>query len=303
MKKNLLAAAMLVFGAKATAQVTLFEDNVEGHEDFIIANIGKYTLIDNDKMNTYYGGVDNNTASWPNVGKPMVAQVFNPNIAGVVNGHGNEQSNFDPHSGDKYFAFWGGVPQPAAGVLKNDDWLVLPKITLGTGNKFSFWVKSLASDFGLEKYRVAIMDGSGAAPTTSKGFVAVGGTRQAPTTWTEVTVDIPATYDEKPVYLAINYISADVYMMLVDDLKVTTQTLGTSETGKAKAAVYPNPSKGLFTVKSDKKVLSTEVYSVDGKLVKTAAENVDITASPKGVYILKVKYADGTTESKQVIKN
>lgn len=304
MKKFLLLSAFAATVSTAFGQTTLFEDNFESYENFIISNIGQYKLFDNDGLGTYIGGITTapGVLPWNNAYAPMACQVFNPSVAGVVNGHDGENSNFDPHSGNKYLAFWAGSPE--APVTKNDDWLVLPKVTLGTGNKFTFWVKSLANNYGLEKYRVAIYDGN-AVPTNSAAFQVIGApSRTAPITWTEVSVDIPATYNNKPVYLAINYTSADVYMMMVDDVKVTAATLGVTEAAKQSTTVFPNPSKGVFNLKSNKKATSVEVYSAEGRLVKQekAVQLVDITNQPKGVYILKVKYEDGTTDSRQILK-
>ena len=304
MKKLLLLSAFAATFSTAYGQTTLFEDNFESYQDFIIANIGQYKLFDNDGLTTYIGGVTTQQGvdPWNNAYDPMVCQVFNPSVAGVQNGHDGENSNFDAHGGNKYLAFWAG--SPAAPVTKNDDWLVLPKLTLGSGNKFTFWVKSLADDYGLEKFRVAIYDGA-TAPTGSASFQVIGAaSRTAPLQWTEVSVDIPATYDNKPVYLAINYISADVYMMLVDDMKVTATTLGVTESAKQSTSIFPNPSTGVFNLKSSKKASTVEVYSADGKLVKQekSFNSVDITNQPKGVYILKVTYEDGTADSRQVLK-
>lgn len=304
MKKLLLLSAFAATVSTAYGQTTLFEDNFESYQDFIISNIGQYKLFDNDGLGTYIGGASPapGVLPWNNAYAPMVCQVFNPSAAGVVNGHDNENSNFDPHGGNKYLAFWASSPK--GGVNRNDDWLVLPKLTLGTGNKFTFWVKSLADDYGLEKYKVAIYDGT-AAPATSAAFQVIGATsRTAPLEWTEVSVDIPATFDNKPVYLAINYMSADVYMMMVDDIKVTTATLGVTEAAKQSTTVFPNPSKGVFNLKSNKKATSVEVYSAEGRLVKQekAVQLVDITNQPKGVYILKIKYEDGSTDSRQILK-
>lgn len=306
MKKLLLLSAIAVTCSTAYGQTTLFEDGFETYNDFITTNIGQYKLFDNDKLGTFIGGVDSpppGQLPWPNAYTPMACQVFNPSVAGVKNGHENENSNFDPHAASKYLAFWAG--SPTAQVKKNDDWLVLPKLTLGSGNKFTFWVKSLADDYGLEQYKVAIYDGVN-APTNTSVFKVVGpASRTAPLNWTEVTVEIPTTYDNKTVYLAINYMSSDSYMMMVDDLKVTAQTvLGLAETTKHITSVYPNPSKGVFKLKSEKKVNSVEVYSADGRLIKNekSVQLIDITDQPKGVYILKMKYEDGSADSKHILK-
>ena len=92
-------------------------------------------------------------------------------------------------------------------------------------------------------------------------------------------------------------------MMMVDDIKVTTSTLGVTETAKQSTTVFPNPSKGVFNLKSNKKATSVEVYSAEGRLVKQekAVQLVDITNQPKGVYILKIDQ-DGQLTKKKILK-
>lgn len=305
MKKLLLLAAFAGAFANANAQTTLFSDNFESYSDFIISNIGQYSLIDVDGLNTYVGGVTTTPGvlPWTNAYEKMVCQVFNPSVAGVQNGHDAENSNFDPHSGNKYLAFWAGSPKN--GINSNNDWLILPKITLGTGNKISFWVKSLADDYGLEKYKVAIYQGT-SAPTMYQQFTAITPVNDAGTEWQNISVDIPSAYDNKPVYLAINYLSSDTYMMLVDDISVTTTSnLGANNVTKNEFAIYADPSnEGMFNIKTSKKINSHEVFAMDGRKVKEekSSSSVDLKSASKGVYIIKVNFEDGTSSTKQVIK-
>lgn len=84
------------------------------------------------------------------------------------------------------------------------------------------------------------------------------------------------------------------------------QTLSTAET-KNKAnfitSIYPNPTKGGITIKTDKKIKSTSVIDMSGKMLNTAeTENVDISTLPKGIYMVKVDFADGTSKTEKVIK-
>jgi len=308
MKKILLTAACSLAAVYANAQITLFEDGFETYEDFTISNIGSWSTVDGDGLGTYAGGVDTTPGvkPWVNAYEPMAAQVFNPSVAGVQNGHDGENSNFNPHGGQKYIAFWAGVP--ASGVNKNNDWLISPKINLGdTGNQLSFWVKSLASDYGLEKYRVLIYVGED-APANVSAFTPISGSTalSAPISWTQLNYNLDA-YKNQPVRFAINYVSSDVYMMMFDDVKVTATTvLGTNE-GAAKKGVrvYPNPSKGVFTLQSAKNVSKVQVFSADGRLITESkdATQVDLAGKAKGVYMMLITHDDGSTTKQQVIRN
>jgi len=304
--KKFLLPAFLFLGLAANAQVTLFQDGFESYENFTISNFGNWMLNDGDGGNTYIGGITTQpgTQPWPNAYSPMAYQIFNPSAAGVQNGHDGENSNFDPHGGQKYAAAW--ASDPASAPNGNNDWLISPSITLGaSGNNLSFWVKSLATDYGLEKYKVLIYTGT-AAPTSTSQFVPISGStaKTAPFTWTQDTYNLDA-YSNQTVRFAINYVSKDDYMLMVDDVLVTTNSLGTSDVQSNKSVkVSPNPSTGVFNIKSSKKITNTQVVSVDGKSVSStkSTENVDITNLPKGVYILNVTFEDGTSTTEKLIK-
>jgi len=88
-------------------------------------------------------------------------------------------------------------------------------------------------------------------------------------------------------------------------------TLGTSETEKAEEGIkiYPNPSKGIFTIETEAgNGISYTVYAMDGKLVKAAKEvkgnkiheEVHLSFLPSGVYIVQVE-KDGQKISKKLI--
>ena len=96
------------------------------------------------------------------------------------------------------------------------------------------------------------------------------------------------------------YGQAEDYMVTVKE-----PALGVSNTMKGQMSVYPNPVKDLLNIESaDRKVTEVAFYSMDGKLVKTVKENVsniNVSALPKGVYVVKVKTSDAE-KSFKVIK-
>lgn len=72
---------------------------------------------------------------------------------------------------------------------------------------------------------------------------------------------------------------------------------------KAKVSVYPNPVTDVINVKSDNKISQVSIFDVSGKMVKTSAENsVNVQNLAKGSYVVSIKFTDGTTETKKVIK-
>ncbi|NML71511.1 T9SS type A sorting domain-containing protein [Chryseobacterium sp. RP-3-3] len=90
-----------------------------------------------------------------------------------------------------------------------------------------------------------------------------------------------------------------------------TSTLGTSETEKAEDGIriYPNPSKGIFTIETEAgNGISYTVFAMDGKLVNAKKEvkggkireEVNLSYLPSGVYIVQVD-KDGQKISKKLI--
>ncbi|ASW74227.1 T9SS C-terminal target domain-containing protein [Chryseobacterium piperi] len=88
--------------------------------------------------------------------------------------------------------------------------------------------------------------------------------------------------------------------------------LGVIDAGKAETelVIYPNPSKGIFTIESDvKKGLSYTIFAMDGKLVNPKkdinrtgkiTEQLNLTGLPSGVYMLQVD-KDGQKISKKLM--
>jgi hypothetical protein len=304
MKKILLSLSLLFAGAMTQAQTVLLNENFDSYTDFAITGFGSWLTLDLDQLPTYTGGSDN--PDWDNAGAVMAYQIFNPTTALVTNATtGNEVRNFDPHSGQKYAACWDAVPE--APVLANNDWLISPAVTLGANNNvLSLWVKSLSSTYGLEKYKIGVYVGSG-TPTAAANFTIISGTSplSAPYgTWEEKTYALDA-YSGQTVRIGIQCVSADVYMFMVDDVKITTGTLATSEVGtKAKSFnVFPNPTKGEVNIKTDKKIKTSSVFDITGKSVlKSESERVNLSSLPAGAYLLQIEFTDGTSSSEKVIK-
>ncbi|WP_126653101.1 T9SS type A sorting domain-containing protein [Chryseobacterium aureum] len=109
------------------------------------------------------------------------------------------------------------------------------------------------------------------------------------------------------VKVRFQYVATDADAVSIDDVQVTANgTLSTNETSKTKASnlsVYPNPSKGEINIKTDKKIKSISVIDMSGKTLKTKdSGNTDFSSLPKGNYLLKVDFEDGTSATEKVIK-
>ncbi|MDR2205852.1 MAG: T9SS type A sorting domain-containing protein [Flavobacteriaceae bacterium] len=103
----------------------------------------------------------------------------------------------------------------------------------------------------------------------------------------------------------IDVVTAGVNNSGYDNIVISaTSVLAVSDVTKSSVNVYPNPTKDIINITSDKKVSDVVVYDLSGKSVKIvkATTSVDIQSLEKGIYIVKINFADGTSESKKIIK-
>ncbi len=104
----------------------------------------------------------------------------------------------------------------------------------------------------------------------------------------------------------------------IDDLKIynyalsdsqvaslySSETLGINEINKnSKVNVYPNPVKDILNIKSDNKLESVDVFSLNGqKLMTTQQNKIDVSKLSSGVYIIKTTDKKGSVETQKIIK-
>lgn len=91
---------------------------------------------------------------------------------------------------------------------------------------------------------------------------------------------------------------------IVKYLLTSTAVLSTAETLKNNTDItFENPVKKDIVYQSKEKINKIEIYSFDGKLLKTIKENnSDISELPKGVYFAKTVFENGKIFTKKLIK-
>lgn len=72
-------------------------------------------------------------------------------------------------------------------------------------------------------------------------------------------------------------------------------------------SIYPNPTSGIININCTNHSTCdfVEIYSLDGCFVKSQkvnCETIDISSLPRGVYIVKIRMADGKEFSKRIVK-
>ncbi len=184
-------------------------------------------------------------------------------------------------------------------LVQSDVWLVSPKLALGSGSSLNMFVKFPPLGYGDEvnTYRVLVST----TDDNFDNFTAIGGDRTwSGTEWTEVSVDLSA-YDNKPVYVALQYVSLSGQSvgMMVDDIEVKTNLASISSLAADGSGIGISVRDGAVVVTAAQPMQSVELYSVSGaKLYGAEAYGkrsmaIDARGLAQGLYVAKVKTANG----------
>ena len=70
-------------------------------------------------------------------------------------------------------------------------------------------------------------------------------------------------------------------------------------------SIYPNTTKGMFSIRTDVADLKVEIYTALGILVIKESvtgglQQIDLSQQPKGIYFVKLMH-DGKTEQRKLI--
>jgi hypothetical protein len=300
MRKQLLTGALLLTALfSANAQQTLFEDNFDSYDDFIINPIGSWTQIDLDGAPTYGIELDEQTSVvFENSGYVGTAIVFNQSATDPA------LDTWTPVSGAKTLNFFAAIP------TANNDWVITPKIRLGsTGNVVKFSARSITDAYGLERIKVGVST-AGNTDTADFTVITTGNYVEVPVDWTEYSLNLDA-YNGQDVYIAINYVTDDAFALLVDDFSVTTTgTVGLNDNLASQFSVSPNPANNIININSSNNALinGAEIVDMNGRTVKTATYNgisdaqINISDLSSGVYMMNLTSDQGKT-TKKIIKN
>lgn len=311
MKKILLNAFLLGSILTTQAQTVLFEDSFETYNNFAIANVGNWTLRDLDEANYNYTIIN---YSFTNEGVIPSYIVFNPNNVTIAEDAPAQTLPFSNEgnqakTGNKYMAAFASynIVNGQAVPVTQSDWLISPQITLGeTGNIVTFWAKSYTTQYGSERFKVLISNTN----TEAASFTAISTgnyIEAANTTWTEYAYNIPATYNLQNVYIAIQCVSNDSFIFMVDDFKVTTTpTASNDEFFKNNFTIYPNPTTDELNITTVNGLELNEIsiFDLTGRKVKSFKNEKTLNVSDlaSGTYIINIKTNEGTGTSKFIKK-
>lgn len=292
---SLLLNFSLIIAVSAQTTV-IFEDSFENYEDFAVTDVGDWILIDVDGAATY--GFDNQN-SFPFAFQAKSFQVFDGSKTAPPL-TGQEAINWKARTGSKAMVSFGAVNVP------NNDWMISPKITLGiSDNVLNFYAKATDPDYIFEEFNVYV------STTTPEidNFELIGSEIvDLPSEFIEYSYDL-SDYNGKQIYFAIQCVSNDQFGFMVDDISITGNVLGVSDSNIREVnRIFPNPVNSVFQLalgsSFDENKLIVEIYDLSGKRIKhfnSSVKEYSVEELLKGVYILKV--SDGINHvTKKLIK-
>lgn len=228
--------------------------------------------------------------------------VFNP---AMTTPSMSEQPAIAPHGGERFAACFAASDDPS-GVAQNNDWLISPKLTLPTADaQMTFFVKSYIGEYGLEKYNVLVSE----TDDNLESFEMIGTTREAPyEEWQEVTVDL-SDYAGKDVYLAIQCVSEDAFIFMLDDIIVSKPVSSVAENAVAMLSLYPNPATEMIVISSGGSAIEkVDIYNAAGALVYSSPASdssnfrYNVSSLDAGIYFAKVETSDGAKVMRFIVK-
>ncbi len=182
---------------------TGYKMDFENVADFSLT-FNDWTVQDVDKQDTY--SIDG--YSFPHQNEPMAFLCFNP---ALVTPSMASDPAIQPHGGQRFGACFSSNP-PA-----NNDWFISPQVQLGVNGSFLFWIKSYSATWGLDSYKVAVS----ITDNNPSSFTVISGANPLQTTinWTRMAFNL-AAYNNQKVYVAIQCVSNDHFLMMIDDLEI-----------------------------------------------------------------------------------
>lgn len=235
MKKFYVLAIAIIFGLSLNAQV--FQDSFDTYDDFIIDNIGTWTMIDNDG-GTSYGA---QSFDFTNEGYVGSFIVFNSTTTAPV------ATDWEAHTGNKCLVIF---DSGASGTTTpNDDWIISEEFTADATSEVSLWIESITDSYGLERYNIYLMDGTTDADIVEK-LNSGASYDEAALDWNELTYDI-SSHAGETLRLGIQCVSDDAFAMLIDDISISGETVATTYNTTFNVDMTDSIASGYFDPATD----------------------------------------------------
>lgn len=260
----------------------------EGCPDFALTNFNPtWTSVnrDNSTLSYMFSGF-----SFPHSGEAFGFITFNPSATTppMVDEYGSVMEEVAPYQGKKYGATF-------ANPSSNDDWLISPKLQVANKGKMEFQVRSFVSDTSHpEKYNVLLSSKGNNPDDFSVIYSGVAGEE-----WEKVTVDL-SDYAGKSVYLAIQNISENSFVFMVDAISITKPTSAGGDDIQTQVLLYPNPAQSKIEISSSSVSLrKVRIYSMNGHEIYVSGQldtrsfRYDVSRLSSGIYVAVVETEAG----------
>lgn len=211
-------------------------------------SIDHWTFYDGDKSETY------------NVRNDATKYIIIPKYTGsFVVGATHDTTKLYPYIGNRFLGCVSAQTPP------NNDWIISPQIEITGTAWLSFMARSLTATFGMDRLNVLISE----TDNSPASFIKLNTEPylEAPESWTLFKYDLSA-YLGKKVYFAIQCVSHDALMLMIDAIRVT-QSEPTC-CSFLKSASTPMPLQTLWDKSNE------EVTTASHPLKSTAATAGDI---------------------------
>lgn len=268
-----------------------FSYDFESCADFAVDKFSPCSTYDGDKSASY--GSDNfNFLNEGYIGSFIAFNSNSTNPSMVSN------SNWQAHSGNKFGACFNVASESAA----TNDWFILPKIKISANSQFSFWAKSVTTQYGNEHFNVWISNTTNSPSSFNK--ISNGNYISVADTWTKFTYNL-SEYKEQEVFLAIRCVSLNCFVFGIDDILVAgLSTDVITNEADFDINVYPNPNDGNFTIIAP---INSEirVFDIMGKIIESFKSKFEISnislLLQKGIYFIEIQTNKGQKIEKIVI--
>lgn len=258
-----------------TPPPTYLYENWDSYYDFT-TNLEPWITIDVQGEPTWTASGFN----FPGEGDPFAFMAFNPGqtMPPIVDDH-------PAVDGDKY------AVAIQSQIIGDNKWLISPRLLGTETTELSFYAKSITADYGLERFRVLIST-TGTDPEDFT-LISDGDYLEAPTEWTMFDFDLSA-YDGQEFHFAIQYVSHDAFIFMLDAILVNEETTGNRIfASEIQTKIFPNPAVNSMMVRSDNIINGIKVFDLAGRqvinqIVDGKNITIDVSSLNNGLYILQV---------------
>ncbi len=267
----------------------------EDCEDFQIETfLPAWTTVDVDQAGTYnIAGI-----TFLHTGEPCGFMVFNPYATTPALMDDPERAGYTPYEGERYGAVF------CSKGCANNDWLISPKLRMAdTDAAIKFYARTYDSAYGLEKFKVLVSE----TDNNTESFTVVLDTQEVPDEWTEVVVPLDA-YAGKDVHVAIQCVSNDKFIFMIDDISITEYQSGINDVTTTDVILNNDQANETVTVRCSAEIEGISFYSMSGVAVY-ANDNVasssfsyNTSALAAGVYLARIEMAQGVVVKRFVVK-